>query len=92
MYKILITDEEAGKVVLDIKTKSLLLSALDETSDGVRSLSINNANIAEVAQVLAGANAAVKRTSMDHPFLPGLVGLFSKTQSTEEAGARHGRD
>lgn len=92
MYKILITDEEAGKVVLDIKTKSLLLSALDETSDGVRSLSINNANLVDVAQVLAGANAAVKRTSMDHPLLPVLTGLFTKMQSSKEVRKSHGRD
>lgn len=92
MFKILIVNEKDKQVVLDLKTKSLVLSALDETGGGVKSLAMNDAHLIEVAQVLAGANAAVKRTSMDHPFLPGLVGLFSKTQSTEEAGTRHGRD
>lgn len=90
MYKILITDEEAGKVVLATKTKSFLLSALDESGVGVRSLSVNDAKVHEVARVLAGANDTVRRTTMDHPGLHELTRFFSLVQVTEEVMKDHG--
>jgi len=90
MYKILIIDEKSGNVVLDTKTKNVLLSALDETGEGVKSFSANDAKVQEVAMVLAGANATVKSVMRDHPHLHELTRFFSMIQSTEEVMKGHG--
>lgn len=92
MFKILITDTDNHKVIVDAESNSVLLSFNRPDEQGVQACSLNHANPQVVSAVCIGALQTVDTLEKDEPILAVFNAVQKNEIQTKEVVKNNGRD